>query len=221
MRWRNKRRGDRDAGGHVTDGPPAPSSDLPADTGPGWAALPPIASTWSPRSPLTTAAGPPITVSGTPLTQEARRPAARPADGTPDPGRVVGLAAVVVPPLRVEPAPRGPEAEGYFPELPPLRHAAVRPIVVEATPLTRATADFVGGPAAPAPPPPPAVSPFPAPAPIRSPKPPVQEATEAEARSRGARSRRPPPTAHNRGFPSDEPGHGAVDAPAVPAAGVP
>src|SRR3954453_18139313 len=109
MRWRSKRRGDRDAGGHVTsDGPPAPSSTVPGNGDQGWSALPPIASTWSPRTPLTATPTTPITALRPPLTQETHRASAAAAEGAPDPGRVVGLAAVARP-RRPEPAPHVPE----------------------------------------------------------------------------------------------------------------
>ncbi len=196
MRWpqvgRNRRRGDRGAGDPVsTSGAPAPGSGAPA-ADPGWAALPPIASTWSARTPLTT----PLPTVRPPLTQEPRRRAAgRPLAGSddlaPEPGRVVGLAAVVRPPAPV-PAPETPSA--YFREQPPLRHAVARPLT-EHAPLTEATDAYVGEPLAPAPPPAPPALPTPMPRPA-TPAPPVDAATDAGARFREALA-----NLHNSGLP--------------------
>jgi hypothetical protein len=150
MRWR-LRRGDKGLG---TQGvPSAPPSAAPTNPpAPSWAALPPIAPSWAAKSPLTTGAQP----IRPPLTQDrTQRPARRrAADGAPEPGRVIGLAAVVKP---AAPEPSAPAAElpAYFHQQPPLRHVTARPIT-EHAPLTAATGDYVGEPVAPAPAPSPA-----------------------------------------------------------------
>src|SRR3982751_4532156 len=54
MRW-SLRRGTRHADGRApTAAPSAPVSGAPAAPDPGWRAVPPIASSWSDRTPLTT-----------------------------------------------------------------------------------------------------------------------------------------------------------------------
>jgi hypothetical protein len=145
MRWR-LRRGDKGLG---TQGvPSAPPSAAPANPpAQGWSALPPITPSWATKSPLTTGAQP----IRPPLTQDRapRRAAHRAADGAPEPGRVIGLAAVVKPAAPELPAPTA-ELPAYFHQQPPLRHVTARPIV-EHAPLTAATDDYVGQPMAPAP----------------------------------------------------------------------
>jgi hypothetical protein len=85
------------------------------------------------------------------------RPRATPADGAPEAGRVVGLAAVVVP-RQTAPTP-ATELPAYFRDQRPLRHASARPIV-EHAPLTEATDAYLGEPVAPSVPPPASSTPF-------------------------------------------------------------
>src|SRR4051812_39554439 len=212
MRW-PFRRGTQGLGaGSAAPAPPsaAPVTARPAEAGrpaePAWTSLPPLRASWRPEPPLTTTLQPAATpLTSTPLTVTPNRagPARPRGDGAPEPGRVVGLAAVVVPPAaRPEPAPDLP---AYFRNQPPLRHVTPRPITEHAA-LTEATAEYVGEPvvAAPvAPPPPPPQSPFGPSAPLRA-DPPVQAAaTEAGARFREALA-----NLHNSGHPRYEPGGG-------------
>ncbi|MDT4931372.1 MAG: hypothetical protein QOF92_4239 [Pseudonocardiales bacterium] len=186
MRW-PFRRGDQGAGAHVeADAQPAPPAAAPAAAPePGWTSLPPIASTWAAKTPLTAA---PHQIRA-PLTQEpARRtPVATPAEGAPEPGRVIGLAAVIAP-QPAEPERPSPARPAYFREQPPLRHVTARPLT-EHPPLMEATDDFVGPP----------VAPVSAPAPVRAtpttffpqrdgprPDPAAEASTDAGARFREA-----------------------------------
>ncbi len=205
MRW-PFRRGDRGRDAHGA--PTVPPSALPA-TQPdrGWAALAPITPTWSRRSPLTSGAEP---IRPATLQPRAIPPSRSVPAGAPEPGRVIGLAAVIAPlPAPVEaPAPL-PE---YFHRQPPLRHATARPIV-EHAPLTQASPEWVGEPvaaAAPPPPPPPQQSLFPGPQPVR-PDPQVEAMTEAGARFREALA-----NLHKRGAPDYVPGQGDDMAPPPP-----
>jgi hypothetical protein len=113
----------------------------------------------------------------------SRRATARPADGAPEPGRVIGLAAVVVPRPVV---PTEADQPAYFRDQPPLRHVIARPLV-EHAPLTEATDAYVGEPVAATPAP--AVLPppsfFPQPGMPRA-EPPVEATTDAGTRFREA-----------------------------------
>ncbi|HKC28963.1 MAG TPA: hypothetical protein VKB75_13205, partial [Jatrophihabitans sp.] len=159
------------------------------DGDPGWAALPPLRPTWATQTPLTTHPLPPAPP---PLTTQARplRPAT-PSDGAPEPGRVVGLAAVVRP--KAVPEPPAP-LPSYFREQPPLRHVTARPISDHPR-LTEATDDYVGEPLSPAPPPAAPASPVFTQYPSR-PDPEVQATTDAGARFREALA-----NLHNSGLP--------------------
>lgn len=173
MRW-SLRRADRASSDRARGADPHPEPAGRPETGAApdgavepteldWRALAPIAPTWAPQTPLTTPQQqfrPPL------LQRRARLTAATPADGAPEPGRVIGLAAArpiitpVVRPAVRAPAdhatPAGPADQpiGYLARRVPLRHVTPRPIV-EHQPLTSATPDYVGEPVAPAPPPPP------------------------------------------------------------------
>jgi hypothetical protein len=179
MRWpsfgRQTRRSESAADGSGAQAAPASSSAAPESPSAerSWAALPPLAPAWSNRTPLTT---PLLTTDHPPLTQPVRpAPRTTPGDGTPEPGRIHGLAAAR--PARATPAPE-PTAPlpAYFSEQPPLRHAAPK-VIVEHAPLTRATDDYVGEPLAPPPPPPPPVI-----VQRPMPRPPADAATDAGAR---------------------------------------
>src|SRR4051812_25117570 len=121
MRWpslgRQRRRSDTTASGSGAHGAPASSSAAQERAGdPGWAALAPVAPPRAAQPPLTArpmAATPPVIV------EPLRRPRATPAEGAPEPGRVVGLTAVARPITPSVPA----ELPEYFRNLPPLRHA--------------------------------------------------------------------------------------------------
>ncbi|MDT4940701.1 MAG: hypothetical protein QOJ34_790, partial [Pseudonocardiales bacterium] len=192
MRWpslgRQRRRDDATATGSGAHGAPASSAAAPAAASDGaadrgWTSLPPISSTWSGGTPLTArpmTPAPPIVPGG------ARRGRATPAEGAPEPGRVIGLAAVV----RPKPIAPTPDAElpAYFSSQPPLRHVTARPMT-EHAPLMRATDAYVGEPVAPAPP---AV--VHAPQPSRSD--PFDTSTEAGTRFREALA-----NLHNSGLP--------------------
>jgi len=226
MRWpqlgRGRRRDGQPAGESNT--PPAGgssvadgrASELPGQQPgqPGWSALPPIAPTWTAGAPLTTSSNdllrPPLV-----LDRPPRRVSSRPLgsdDGTPDPGRVVGLASAR--PLPTTPIVAVP---AQFPDQPPLRHATARPLS-EHAPLTRATDAYVGEPLAPpaALAPPPTPTPLPAPAAPRRPEPQVEAMTDAGARFREALA-----NLHNSGLPRyvspSESGGVPEPAPAPPA----
>jgi len=154
---------------------PAEASATPD---PGWTGLPPIGPTWTAGAALTTRSDdllrPPLI-----LDRPPRRVSSRPLgqdDVSPDAGRVIGLAAVR--PLPTTPIVAVP---AQFPDQPPLRHAAARPLV-EHGPLTRATDAYVGEPVAPTPVTPPPAEPAPAPRPSWPSDPAVEARTDAGAR---------------------------------------
>ncbi|HZC70607.1 MAG TPA: hypothetical protein VE442_07935, partial [Jatrophihabitans sp.] len=164
---------------------------------PAWSGLAPMTPTWGAQPPLTaapTAPTAPTAPAASPVAaMPARQVRAIPAEDAPQPGRVVGLAAVVAP----QPAVPAPAAEmpDYFREQPPLRHVTARPLV-EHPPLVQATDEYVGAPTQPlrtAP----DVSPQPFPSQVapRS-EPAVEAMTDAGARFREALA-----NLHNSGHP--------------------
>ena len=221
MRWpsigRQTRRSESAADRSGAQAAPASSSAAPESPdspahGTAWAALPPMPSSWSARTPLT---APPMTSTERPLTQPvhpARR--ATPQEGAPEPGRIHGLAAAR--PARPVPAvePTAP-LPAYFSEQPPLRHAAPK-VIVEHAPLTRATDEFVGEPLAPPPPPAPRMPATVIPRSAPMPQPPAEARTDAGARFQEALA-----NLHKSGHPRYEPGVGAVQPPDSPSPGLP
>ncbi|WP_327538334.1 eCIS core domain-containing protein [Jatrophihabitans sp.] len=141
-----------------------------------------------------------------PLLTDRLRPRSTPArtDGTPEPGRVVGLGTVIVPPPAA--APAAVEPPSYFLDQPPLRHATARPIT-EHAPLTTATPDYVGEPVAPY------VAPAPPPRPAARAEPAVEAASDAGARFREALA-----NLHRRGEPDGLPGQRSMLTPDSPPA---
>ncbi len=218
MRWpkigRQSRRGDSTANGPGAQDAPASSAAAPGSTTDRpWAALPPMAPSWAAETPLTAPAMAVIRQPLATLATEGRRQAgALPLDGAPEPGSVVGLAAVIVP----KPADPTPAAElpAYFRDQPPLRHVTARPIV-DHEPLVEATDAYVGEPVAPASSA--GSTPLPTPQqPLRSVEPPVEAMTEAGARFREALA-----NLHKSGLPRYEPGGESPAPPPAPPSGAP